>query len=1479
LIVSAGANQTITFVGIVSLSGTASSTAGTPIVSTVWQQLSGPNAVTINNPNVLNTYWSGVNTGTYVFQLCVTDSLGNIQQAQVTFTVNVPANVAPISNPGMDQIVILPTTTAALNGSASSDPDGSIATYAWTQVSGPTTAAFDNAAAAYTNVSGLALGTYQFQLVVTDNRGCSSSCTTLVYVIDDPCDSVPCCSTLMYPVNGTITPSYNLVSLQWGAATCATSYDVYLKLDSAGSYTLIGNTTDTNFTTAPLTPNSVYDWYVVPKNAAGSATGCDACFFQFVTPVQGSGTTCTRQRWQVYNTATILGGNLDIYDGCNETCYQYGSMSYWQSTENYPSASPNNSLVWGELCGQPIRHHKFPDSLVTHIHDNQNGTPNYNQSNIVYVMGVKVDHTSVVSAIAAAVSGGLITQADANRIVAYRIVRGNRFDNKSIVGKGLIFDVNNYQRKSGGTYFDQQPVYFSNYPFNDLNANPFITDNFDNYKKHNDPVGPNLPFTFCNRYTFHSPDTHFSEPTAGTVLKLETVEYGQAEGYYNISDKQAKQRFLSDASYAIAFTGGVVAALLQITPQTKKEYTVKGSVISALGIAAGELGPWLPYQGGEGAVIVPESVIDTSLNLPYAASINGATEVTTQTIQGKASDFVNPLWLVEHAPYLLPVYPFMLANFLTSFLNTVLSEANIILDLIKSLTPFRDWTVQYQGIGKYNAYTTVANDTGNKIRRIDSYSYLSPDNTFINEPSQTDPTQNVAIKYNNWDRESSLYLRYAGAIVPNAGVSSGITDTSRQTLGSSLFHCTLNQNQYSNISAYYASMKNYVPDQYGTIYNIQYLPTDSCTFAIGTSDSVCRGVYGGDTFITRFALKIKVPYFLANTFDLPQGTDFAYDLYPNLSIPRNYYDNTTGAGTGFTSIGDLLSVFTPTGMATLLGRPKSIRDCSTDTFFYQNGYIYVFHYGIPYFLVESDYNVDYRYGTNNQEGDFYPNQQDLNYWLQEENVPIAEDNTYNYNKTYSKQNEEASFAIDPPDFIPGRECDVEFPNRIIYSNGGNWLVYSADDFFDYPLDKGAIVSIEGIENQTVLVRNTNSTSIFKSILRTPVEGQTVQIGNGGVFDNPPQDFGQTTLGYIGTQHKAILHTEFGHIWADAKRGQIFNVGSGAGSLDEISKNGMKNWFKENLPFRLLRSFPNMPETDIDNAYLGVGITMSFDKRFNRFLITKLDWSSTNPALVYNNETKQFSITIGETTTIVNLGDPKYFKDCSWTASYNFFTKSWVSFHSYKPNYYIDFIDFYGSGVNNATQSGYWAHDLYNGSFQVFYGKLYPFIVEPVFKFDQQLNQLNAIEFDTEVRRYNNEFDYAIKRTIPGFNKAIVYNDWYNSGLLNLVQVDPNDFTQTGKYPKKSGDNWQIKVSPANYKWRFNQFFALNKASTEVPMWKYTGNNEEKFLNGVAFNYMQSDYNLARLKGQWFKGRYINDALSNYKILFKFSLQNQTVQFK
>ena len=67
--------------------------------------------------------------------------------------------------------------------------------------------------------------------------------------------------------------------------------------------------------------------------------------------------------------------------------------------------------------------------------------------------------------------------------------------------------------------------------------------------------------------------------------------------------------------------------------------------------------------------------------------------------------------------------------------------------------------------------------------------------------------------------------------------------------------------------------------------------------------------------------------------------------------------------------------------------------------------MYLFAYGIPNFYCESVYNTDLRQAFNTQEGDFWPHVSSgiPDDWVQETNVPIAQDNTYYYNVTYSNK--------------------------------------------------------------------------------------------------------------------------------------------------------------------------------------------------------------------------------------------------------------------------------------------------------------------------------------------------------------------------------------------------------------------------------------------------------------------------------------------
>ncbi|MCP3064024.1 hypothetical protein LXT21_35135 [Myxococcus sp. K38C18041901] len=91
------------------------------------------------------------------------------------------ANVPPTASAGLDQTLILPTSSAQLTGTAS-DSDGTVVSQQWTQVSGPNTATLTGATTLSATASGLVTGLYEFELGVTDDQGASASSRTKVRV-------------------------------------------------------------------------------------------------------------------------------------------------------------------------------------------------------------------------------------------------------------------------------------------------------------------------------------------------------------------------------------------------------------------------------------------------------------------------------------------------------------------------------------------------------------------------------------------------------------------------------------------------------------------------------------------------------------------------------------------------------------------------------------------------------------------------------------------------------------------------------------------------------------------------------------------------------------------------------------------------------------------------------------------------------------------------------------------------------------------------------------------------------------------------------------------------------------------------------------------------------------------------------------------------------------------------------------------------
>jgi hypothetical protein len=123
--------------------------------------------------------------GVYQFQLQVTDNAGATGRDTVSITVNPagppPPNQPPVANAGNDITITLPINSVVLTGNGS-DADGSVVSYSWTKITGPSLFNILSPLLPQTIVNNLTQGVYSFELKVTDNLGAIGKDTVKVTV-------------------------------------------------------------------------------------------------------------------------------------------------------------------------------------------------------------------------------------------------------------------------------------------------------------------------------------------------------------------------------------------------------------------------------------------------------------------------------------------------------------------------------------------------------------------------------------------------------------------------------------------------------------------------------------------------------------------------------------------------------------------------------------------------------------------------------------------------------------------------------------------------------------------------------------------------------------------------------------------------------------------------------------------------------------------------------------------------------------------------------------------------------------------------------------------------------------------------------------------------------------------------------------------------------------------------------------------------
>jgi hypothetical protein len=1045
--------------------------------------------------------------------------------------------------------------------------------------------------------------------------------------------------------------------------------------------------------------------------------------------------------WRIYNTGSVsityappttnAGKIGEAYP------YQSGQFAYWESTELYPC----NVDVWGSLAGQPIRHHKFPDVLVSPyfesapiVYEGGQIAPVMQTASAVYPIGVKID----VQQVDFLIQASNLTDAEKASIVGFKIVRGNRSTNKSIIAKGILRNVGKYNRE--GTDY-----YYPNYPYNDLNEDPFLLEANNAYNSQCDTfkvtvtTAGNLQYTNCTTGQVET-KTFDSNTTQICSITLPVVNSGAAT-FVNVTATSYTITVTCTfpAPPTFRYVDPITQNSTNITVFKNTSVTINSTTVPER-ISGCTQYTVVANNNNKNAECYPAQLDGFNNNQsPYRQVFNSPETSFGQPTLGNVLKLESVLFGAGRAHF-VQVQKHAMYKLLTKQAQIdALNSSKLIADLggfsatamftayqsylqiyVNGVTR-RNFAYSFNSISSYDYSADIPNDQGVKQRQLDRVQYVFPGVQSVGDDNDL----------NNWNRESSVYTKSldvrdgVGAVpslpYPNktpslviAGVSQ-ISDNSRFTLGES-GHCGTPEYQEDiKVVSYYGSIKTINTGQWGQIYSYQTIDTGFQRIfnTLPTNDP--EVIFGGDTYIGKFGFKTKLPFFIDNRVGAPDDSDIYYDEVGNVAYPQYWYSARSilyDYYVGSTLMKNIISI-----KAHYLDCPNDdiVDNASTSTTtssttpaigtttqglfnYVYDGKMYLFAYGIPYYYVESSINVDLRQAFNNLEGDFYPHVSSgiPDTWFQESRVPIAFDNTYYYNTTFSKQNTENYFSHLPTDWVQ-QLCYTQFPFRAIYSDKqesysdnriNSWLIYRPVSFFDFPQNYGNLISLDGIQNRATLARFENKTLLYGNLLTMDTSNpQAAYLGNPSLFGGaPPIDFAETDLGYVGCQNKMLLKIPQGQVTIDAKRGQIFLItGTQANDISGFGS-GLNRFFTDHLSFEILRYYPTV---DIDNNFKNIGLHGVYDSKFERIIITKLDYiPQPDKEIFYDEVAKEFYInqpTAGNTSVkrFVSVTDLEYFCNKSWTASFNLNTKSWVSFHSYLPNFYIGENNFFYSGLNES----------------------------------------------------------------------------------------------------------------------------------------------------------------------------------------------------
>jgi hypothetical protein len=698
-------------------------------------------------------------------------------------------------------------------------------------------------------------------------------------------------------------------------------------------------------------------------------------------------------RWLVENTATFTSNPGTILSDGGVVVGE-GYMGYWESTEDYPDKKPQvwnavtNPLAPGfnttvnpytgvplntlDLCGAPIRHHKFPD-LYTHSSvEYLNGAKDR-----LRIMGVKFEN------IKAPLMNDGITPVPG--IVGYQILRGTRNGNKTILAKGLINNMRNYNIPGSN-----QQGYFVNYPYNDLTDDPFLSTTKTKGSACGAFGNSNITTSGYNAQSaysqsllsFHSPDTNFTDPYLNAKeLKISGEMNGNVVGKFDKSEEHPKEKLITNFAFLISAIAGVgiamvaangkrtikyqqpaipgmsesnvprfttyfgapyigplssttasSAALLKTSPTLVDNVGLIAAQTALMNIAFGNAVPApgsYEFNFNQGASIIPNLAgLTNDLLLAGVKSSQAAANTATKAFSTRKRDIdIEDGTGLKSIPGALRVL-----GSVPLFFNYFTQGTDETLNFFKSICSFKDFALRYHSHGYYDNYR--ASVAGNRRFSIADQAYIGPQSTNFNASSRINnayrskfvavnitsnlqnPTVSDRTRYKATDvtdlLEPELLFANGG---PAIGTLVPKDPTKVEFSTGNAYQANVlpnNLGDHQICSSHYGSLKQRIRNQYGQINGIISVPVSTCTMKAPVKGTPVKSdvLFGGDTYMGRYTEKNTFFYFYDWLYGQPDGAPLDYTRNEMIPYPRFWANfNQFETGDFMSTIGSVLTNF------------------------------------------------------------------------------------------------------------------------------------------------------------------------------------------------------------------------------------------------------------------------------------------------------------------------------------------------------------------------------------------------------------------------------------------------------------------------------------------------------------------------------------------------------------------------------------------